>query len=197
LSLEGVVHAPSDLGVQAGVETPFRLRFFTGFGFMPVNWLTGFVANATSDDDARAVLELPSYSGTIWRAEVGVRPFRQLGLYLDGGYAHASIHGTFDLSSLSGTPLADEIGVQGGYRVDSSLDIWLLELGYQWQIAHRGVLALGLGVMSTFNADTSIAATGGAPTSSQFTSGAKRANDALESHGTLPFLTVRAGVDLL
>ena len=193
LSLEGAVHAPSDVGVQVSVELPFRLRLSTGFGFMPVNWINGFIANATSDEQARAVLELPSYSGTIWRAQAGFRPFRQLGLYFEGGYAHASIHGSFDLA---GTPFAEEIG-NGGYTVDTSLDIWLLELGYQWQIAHRGVIALGLGVMSTFNADTGITATGGAPTSSEFASGARRADDALESYGTIPFVTLRVGVDLL
>jgi hypothetical protein len=193
LSLEGALHAPSDVGVQATVEFPFRLRLSTGFGFMPVNWLTGFIANATSDEQARAVLELPSYSGTIWRAQAGFRPFRQLGLYLDGGYARATIHGSYELG---GTLLGEEVG-NGSYTVDTSLDIWLLELGYQWQIAHRGVIALGLGVMSTFNADTGITATEGAPGSSEFVSGARRADDALESYGTLPFVTLRFGVDLL
>ena len=194
LSLEGVVHAPSDLGVQAGVELPIRLRFSTGFGFMPVEWLTGFVARATDDPEVRAALQLPSYTGTIWRAQLGVRPFRKLGLYFDAGYARATLHGTLDLTS---NPLAQEEDLQGRYDLQSSLDLWLLELGYQWQIANRGVLALGLGVMSTFNADTSVAASGGAPERSEFISGAERMNDALETHGTVPFVTLRFGVDLL
>ena len=72
-----------------------------------------------------------------------------------------------------------------------------LELGYQWQIANRGVLALGLGVTSTFHADTITAASGLAPERSEFVSGAKRMNDALETHGTVPFVTLRFGLDLL
>jgi hypothetical protein len=195
LSLEGVVHAPSDLGVQAGLELPIRLRFSTGFGFMPVEWLTGFVARATDDPEVRAALQLPSYSGTIWRAQLGVRPFRKLGLYLDAGYARATLDGSLDLTS-SLLVFAEE-DLQGRYDVQSSLDLWLLELGYQWQIANRGVLALGLGVMSTFDADTTIVASGGAPERSEFVSGVERMNDALEKHGTVPFVTLRFGVDLL
>jgi hypothetical protein len=194
LSLEGVVHAPSDVGVQAGIELPIRLRFSTGFGFMPVEWLTGFVARATDDPEVRAALLLPSYSGTIWRAQLGVRPFKKLGLYFDAGYARATLHGSLDLT---GSPLAEEEDLQGRYDVESSLDLWLIDLGYQWQIANRGVLALGLGVMSTFNADTSIAASGGAPERSEFTNGVERMNAALETHGTVPFVTLRIGVDLL
>jgi hypothetical protein len=117
-----------------------------------------------------------------------------LGLYLDAGYARATLHGAYDLTN---SVLAEEEGLQGRYDVQSSLDLWLLELGYQWQIADRGVLALGLGVMSTFQADTSIAASGGAPERSEFVSGVERMNDAFETHGTVPFVTLRFGVDLL
>lgn len=193
LSLEGAVRAPSDLGVQVGVEFPIRLRLSAGFGFMPAEWLTDFAANATDDPEARAVLRLPSYSGTIWRMQLGIRPFRKLGLYLDGGYARASFGGSVDLSN----PLLAELDedLRGAYEVRSALDLWLLELGYQWQVANRGVLALGVGVMSTFHAETRVAARGGAPTRSEFVQGAERANDALETHGTVPFVTLRIGVD--
>ena len=194
LSLEGAVHAPTDLGVQASVEVPFRLRVFGGFGVMPVNWITGFIAGATRDERAKAVLQLPDYSGTIWRAGLGYRPFKRLGLYLDAGYAHVGIHGSFDVPE---NLLGEELGVGGGYTVDTSLDLWLLEAGYQWQIARRGVVALGVGVMSTVHASTTIGAVGGAPRTSEFVSGAERANDALESYGTIPFVTLRVGVDVL
>jgi hypothetical protein len=194
LSLEGVVRAPSDVGFQAGVEVPYRLRFTAGFGFMPAEWITGFVAQATSDSRARAVLDLPSYRGTIWRTQLGYRPFKKLGLYFDAGYARATIHGSFELPP---TLFGEDLDGQGSYAIDSSLDIWLFETGYQWQIARRAVFAAGLGVMSTFNANTRVSASAGAPESSEFTSGARQANDALERYGTIPFFTLRAGVDLL
>jgi hypothetical protein len=194
LSLEGVVHAPSDVGFQASVELPFRLRFAGGFGFMPAEWITALVAKSTRDERARAVLDLPSYSGTIWRTELGYRPFPRLGLYFHGGYARATIHGSFELPPML---LGQELGVSGSYAVTSSLDLWLLEAGYEWQIAHRAVLAFGAGVMSTFHATTDVSAGGGAPTTSEFVSGTRQANDALERYGTIPFLTLRAGIDVL
>jgi hypothetical protein len=169
------------------------MRIFTGFGFIAADQIASFVSNATSDPRAELVLGLPSYSGNIWRAQVGFRPFKKAGLYVDGGYARATIHGELNLS---GTLLEDELG-DGGYRIRSSLDLWLLELGYQWEIARRGIVAVGGGVMSTFNADTHVQATGGAPSDSRFTQGAEQANRAFESYGTIPTLTLRLGVDLL
>lgn len=195
LALEGALHAPSDVSIQASAEFPFRLRLSGGVGYMPVDWVTGFIASTTSDEEARAILSLPTYRGTIWRAQAGFRPFPKLGFYFEGGYAHAAIHGSLELS---GSPFADELGVQGGYAVDAALDLWLLEAGYQWQISQRGVIALGLGMMSTFDANTTASATGDAPAaSSEINEGVRRANDAFESYGTLPFLSVRVGVDLL
>ena len=51
LSLEGVTHAPIDMGFQLGLETPQRVRVFAGYGWVPgsyMNLLTGIAANASS-----------------------------------------------------------------------------------------------------------------------------------------------------
>jgi hypothetical protein len=194
LAPEVALHAPSDVSLQASVEFPFRLRLSGGVGIMPVDWVSGFIARATSNEEARAILSLPEYRGTIWRAQGGFRPFRNVGFYLEGGYAHADIHGSLDFA---GSPFAEGLGVQGAYAVDSSLDLWLVEAGYQWHLAHRGVIALGLGVMSTFDATTTASVTGGAERTPEFDEGLRTANDALESYGTLPFVSVRVGIDLL
>lgn len=195
LALEGVVRAPSDIGVQGGVEFPFRLRLFTGFGYMPIDWVTGFVADATPNREARAVLALPSYAGTIWRIQAGVRPFRRLGFYADAGYARANISGTFTPSR----SLTEEFDIDfaGGFEVNSSLNLWLVELGHEWIIARHGVVALGLGVMSTFDANTNISMTGGGERPPELAEGERTADDALESYGTIPFITLRVGVDFL
>jgi hypothetical protein len=193
LALEGVLRVPSDVGVQAGVEFPFRLRVFTGIGYMPVDWLTGFIAEVTPNREARAVLSLPSYSGTVFRMQLGVRPFRKLGFYVDGGYAHMSIRGTYTPDEM----LAEELDIDGGFAVDSGLDLWLVELGHEWIIARHGVIALGLGVMSTFDAKTRSSMTGGAPRPPELARGEELANEALEKYGTIPFLTFRAGIDFL
>jgi hypothetical protein len=160
---------------------------------MPVDWLTGFIAEVTPNREARAVLSLPSYSGTVFRMQLGVRPFRKLGFYVDGGYAHMSIRGTYTPDEM----LAEELDIDGGFAVDSGLDLWLVELGHEWIIARHGVIALGLGVMSTFDAKTRISMTGGAPRPPELARGEELANEALEKYGTIPFLTFRAGIDFL
>ena len=150
LSLEGVTHAPIDMGVQLGVETPQGLRLFGGYGFVPgayMSLLTGIAANASGNSYAAALLDQAKYEGHTWRIQAGLRPFRALGLYGDFGYARLSAKGALDLSA-SGIPMLEALG--GGYQATTNLDMWLVELGYQGEIADRVVLALALGCMGTF-----------------------------------------------
>jgi hypothetical protein len=198
LSLEGVTHAPVDAGFQLGVETPFRLRLFGAYGWVPrpyMNLLTGVAAGATDNPYAETLLEQAEYSGHTWRVQAGVRPFRALGLYGDVGYARLRADGALDLSS-SGVPALARLG--GGYEASTKLDMWLIELGYQAQLADRMVLALALGAMGTINASTSITSVGGAPSDDEaLDDAATQADSALESYGIVPTLTLRLGVDLI
>lgn len=198
LSLEGVTHAPIDMGVQLGLETPQGLRLFGGYGWVPgsyMNLLTGIAASASGNSYAQALLEHGEYAGHTWRVQAGFRPFRAIGLYGDIGYARVSASGALDLAA-SGVPQLAVFG--GGYSADTRLDMWLVELGYQGQIADRLVLALALGMMGTFDAKTSIRAVGGAPTNSAIlNSAASQADSALEKYGFVPTLTLRLGFDLI
>src|SRR5688500_15791326 len=97
LSVEGVTHAPVDIGFQLGVETPFRLRLFGAYGWVPspyMNLLTGIAAGASDSPYAEALLKQAEYSGRTWRLQAGVRPFRALGLYGDLGYASVRADGS-------------------------------------------------------------------------------------------------------
>jgi hypothetical protein len=198
LSLEGVTHAPIDMGAQLGVETPQGLRLFGGVGWVPtgyMNLLTGIAANASGNSYAQALLEHGEYSGHTWRIQAGWRPFRAIGLYGDVGYARVSATGALDLAS-SGVPQLAMFG--GGYEAQTRLDMWLVELGYQGEIADRVVLALALGMMGTLDATTHINAVGGAPTSNAIlTSAATQADTALEKYGFVPTLSLRLGFDLI
>ena len=91
-----------------------------------------------------------------------MRPFRALRLYGDVGYARLHAQGALDLSS-SSVPALARLG--GGYEANTKLDMWLVELGYQMQLADRMVLALALGAMGTVSASTSITSVDGAPSS--------------------------------
>jgi hypothetical protein len=198
LSLEGVTHAPIDVGAQVGVETPQGLRLFGGYGWVPggyMNLLTGIAASASSNGYAQSLLNDAHYSGHTWRIQAGWRPFRTIGLYADVGYARLNANGALDLAS-SDIPQLAMFG--GGYEASTRLDMWLVELGYEGEIGDRVVLALALGVMKTFNAKTSIAAVDGAPTNNVILdAAASQADTALEKYGTVPTLTLRLGFDLI
>jgi len=198
LSLEGVTHAPVDMGVQVGLETPQGLRIFAGYGWVPgtyMNLLTGVAANASGNSYAQALLEHAQYRGQTWRVQGGFRPFRAIGLYGDVGYAHVGASGALDLAS-SGVPQLAIFG--GGYQARTSIDMWLIELGYEGELADRLVMALALGMMGTLGASTTIESVGGAPTNSAIlNSAANQADAALRKYGFVPTLTLRLGFDLI
>jgi hypothetical protein len=197
-SLEGVTHAPIDVGVQAGLEMPFGLRVFGGYGWVPeayIDTLTGIAARATDDARIIEVLDSAHYSGRTARVTIGIRPFRRLGLYLDAGYAHASLEASRALPQIE---IPGYGTLRGGYRMKTGLDLWVVEVGYQVQIARRLVLAAGLGATGTLDARTTIAAVDGAPADADIAAEASRRVDrAFETYGTVPTLTLRIGFDLI
>jgi hypothetical protein len=200
LAVEGVTHAPIDIGVQLGLETPHGLRLFGGYGWVPgsyMNLLTGIAANASGNAYAEAFLDDAEYQGRTWRVQVGWRPFRTIGLYGDVGYARLSAEGALNLAA-SRIPQLAVFG--GGYAANTRLDMWLLELGYQSQLADRIVLGLALGAMGTLAATTRIVAVNGAPTPTNgaiLNAAATEADSALERYGIVPTLTLRLGFDLI
>lgn len=197
LSIEGVTHAPLDLGAQIGVEAPFGLRVFGGYGWVPeafIGTVTGLAANATNDLRARLVLESAEYSGSIARVTLGLRPFSKLGFYFDAGYAHVQLSATRQLPNLS---IPGEMQPLGGYMATSSLDAWVLEFGHQFRFGRRVVFGAGLGIIGTLNARTRIVPTGGAPDDPLLLEGARQVDSAFERYGYIPTLTLRLGFDLL
>jgi hypothetical protein len=86
----------------------------------------------------------------------------------------------------------------GGYQARTSIDMWLIELGYEGEIADRVVMALALGVMGTLGSSTTIESVGGAPTNSTIlNAAASQADAALRKYGYVPTLTLRLGFDLI
>ncbi|HEY3493920.1 MAG TPA: hypothetical protein VGK73_04510 [Polyangiaceae bacterium] len=198
LSLEGVTRIPLDVGPQIGIETPFGLRLFGSYGWVPqayIGTLTGIAANATNDARAASVLRLVEYSGNTARVTLGVRPFRKLGFYVDAGYAHVRLNASRDLPDID---IPGVVVLRGGYRATTGLDLWVAELGYQIQIQRRLVLAAGLGVVGTLDAATTITPVGGAPDDPTIRAEAVRRIDrSFESYGYVPTLTLRIGFDLI
>lgn len=195
LSLEGVGTVPTDVGGQVLLETPFGLRLLGGYGFMPaatLGWLRGW---SVSVGGARARINSADASGRILRLKAGLRPFSRLGLYLDAGYARAELDALVNVTgSVEGAG-----SITGGYHADSTLDLWLFELGYQWKIENRLLVGLGVGFMGTMNARTTITPLGaGTSAGANMLGTAQTAVDgALEGYGFLPTLTLRVGFNVL
>jgi hypothetical protein len=182
--------------MQIGGETPFGLHVYAGIGWIPSSYaslLRGIAASATGDPQARALLEQADYTGNTWRIQIGIRPFKHVGLYLDGGYSRVTFSGSANLSE-SGDPTLVAVG--GNYVSSTALDMWLLELGYMGEVKNRLVLGGALGVMRTMDSSSTFKRTDGA-SSPFFGALASRADTALESYGIVPTLTLRVGFDVL
>lgn len=195
LSVEGVTHAPVDLGLQLGLETPVGLRFFGGYGWVPSaykNVMINAAVSATGDELARGLLEQSFDGGKLWRFQVGIRPFHSLGLYLDAGFARMKLSGSFDTAQVANVPGL----TPATYAVESNLTLGSLELGYQGIIANHMVIALGVGVTKILSANTSVSQDGGSvsPDLSQATG---TIDDQLVKYGVVPTLNLRLGLDLI
>jgi hypothetical protein len=167
-----------------------------GYGWIPSAYsglLTGIAASASGNAQVGAILNHTSYQGHTFRVQTGVRPFRSLGLYADFGYARLSLAGSLDLAT-SGVPSLQGLG--GGYQAHTTVDMWLVEVGYQHEFWDSVTMGLSLGVMGTFAAQTSITAKNGAPTSPALDQAAKETDVALRSYGFVPTISLRLGFDL-
>jgi hypothetical protein len=197
LSTEAVVHAPIDYGVQVGIETPFGLRVYGGYGIVPSaygNAFSSLAGSMTSDARAQAILSDLDFSGHIWRAAVGIRPFHKLGLYLDVGYARANMNAGLAVDS---SDIAELGALSGGYTLRTKLDLWFFELGYQARFGERFILGAGLGMMGTFAANTSVVALGDAPSTSALSQVSRRIDQSFDRYGYAPTLNLRVGFDFL
>ncbi len=204
LSAEGVTHVPVDIGFQAGVELPFGGRLFAGYGWIPAAYLDVIIGAATAaseDTGSRAVISNTFDRGHAWRVQTGIRPFRKLGLYLDGGYSQVRLEGSLaaaDIAAVAGVPESQVGGAD--YAVSSTIHMWLLELGYQALLADRLVLGIAAGVMGTIDANTEATPSfGGLGAEERLLRdlATEVVDQQIESYGFVPTLTLRLGVDLI
>lgn len=195
LSIEGATRAPIDAGLQVTFETPPGLRLFGGYGWVPGMYrdsILGAWAAVSSDPVVTTILASGFQGGRAWRVGAGWRPFRNVGVYLDAGYARVDLHGELATADLVGVP-----GFGGTYAIESSLGFGFVELGYQAKIAERVVLALAIGATKVMSAETRATPTGGTAEEPLIDDATAFVDEGLEKYGFLPTLTLRLGVDLI
>jgi len=197
LSAEWVTHAPLDIGLQGGLETPIGLRLGAGYGWVPSAFssvITRVAASETGDAQAQAILQHSNYRGRTFWFQMGMRPFRSFGLYGDVDYARATVDGGLVLAGSGVAALQD---LSGSYYSRGVIDLWRVEIGIQEEFADRVVVGLALGLMGIIDSHTSITPSGGAPANPALGQAAERTDAALKNYGKIPSLTLRLGVDLI
>jgi hypothetical protein len=192
VAVEAFTRVPLDMGIQAGVEFPFGLRLSTGYGWVPTpyrDFLTQSLADsAGAGNNTATVLREGLQSGRTLRLQAGIRPFRDLGLYFDAGFTNLSLEGSIDGSTLRGvTP--------GDYNASTSIDAWLLEIGYQTWVGQHFTLAGGLGLSGVMSSHTELSGAGLDPDLAKRI--AQSADEEIEKWGVLPTLTLRLGFDMI
>jgi hypothetical protein len=188
LAIEGFTRVPIDMGIQAGVEFPIGLRASVGYGFIPSMYLGVFTNAAAGNSSTRAsLLRSGIQGGQTWRLQAGIRPFRSLGLYLDAGYSHVSLDGSFPAELLrTGT---------GDYVATVNIDTWLLELGYQGWLGRHFTFAGALGLTGALSSTSELSGPGlDAETADKIT---ETADQQIEDYGLIPTLTLRLGFDVI
>lgn len=194
VSLEAVTRAPVDVGGQLTVESPYRVRWSAGYGWVPTAYsslFTGIASAASGNTQVAALLDHAALQGRTFRTAIGVRPFARAGLHLDVGYTRVSLDGDLDLGAGAGSALS----AQGSFQAHATLDAWAVEIGSQvegWGM----VLGFAFGLMRVSGAKTTITGLGVAANPT-LVSAAQQTDDALKSYGYVPTLTLRLGFDLL
>jgi hypothetical protein len=194
LSLEAVTRVPIDAGAQIGVETPFGLRVFGGYGWVPyIGMLTGVIVNAGDRSLAAEFMRRGRASGDSARFVLGFRPFRRIGVTIDGTYARLRL----DASLLVPPMTVQGFEFSGGsYAAHTRVDLWGVELGYQAALERRIVLGAALGLTGAIDSSTSIVPSGAAPTDPALPVAAKRVDRAFRTH-VVPTVTLRLGFDAI
>lgn len=189
LSVEGVSRMPIDVGVGVVLELPIAFRVSAGYGWVPVPYLN-LVSQLTSmGSQASALLSHAFQSGRTWRVQGGLRPFRSLGLYVDAGYSQLRLDGAIDASSVPGVPLS------GRYTADTTVGMWLVELGYEAWIADHIVLGVAGGMVGATSSRSHLAGPG--VSASDASDAASTFDAQIVRYGKIPTLTARLGFDFI
>lgn len=131
---------PLQVGGLVWIELPHRLRLTLSGGEMPDAYLQTINAIATSagaynQEQADFISELIHRAGS-WRVQVGWRPFRYHGAYLEGGFGLLTVDKGLALADIieqaTGFPAPREPRLGLGYRITSVAEMVSLELGWIW-----------------------------------------------------------------
>ncbi len=156
---------PVSVGARVGAELPSGFRLSSSLGFLPGPYaevLNGTLvgAGAYSEDTGTLILAALD-SSLIWRTHLGFRPSSTRGLYVDVGYGLLTLGGgatTAELvAGLTRYTLPDSASRESqSYRVESTLHMLDVEVGWEWVLMDRLKLRCALGGAFTVAASTTM-----------------------------------------
>jgi hypothetical protein len=172
--LEAVSEFPVQIGVGFQAEFNSRIQFRTTIGMVPAAYLG--IANdmlvGISDEYSRREAELIENvleRSLMWRAFVGFRPFKDLGLYIQTGYSMVTLTGsttnTALLVDLNEGRLTEEEEEElrnnfanETLNAQSTLHQWGVEIGYDWGVTPHFRVRTALGWAYTFSSSSNVEA---------------------------------------
>jgi hypothetical protein len=201
--VEVLTTAPIHVGLGMVAELPARLRLSAAVGYLPGTYVDGIseVVMALDGYDERTadVIRSSLDSSFVGRAHLGWRPLAGAGFYVEAGYGLVALGGGTSEDTLLALALGLELPEDPGnrYDVDSTLHMLDAEIGWEWWIAERLSLRLGVGAAATLDANSSVEPAS-APriplVTNLFTSLAEaQLDDVLEGYVHTPTVTVAVG----
>ncbi len=140
LGIEGLTDFPLHVGVQVWLEMPHRFRLTVSTGEMPDAYLQTINSVATSagvykQSTADFLTELIDRAVS-WRLQVGWRPLRHRGAYVEAGFGILTVEkglALADVIQLATTfPVPQEANVGLGYDVHTVVETLGIEVGWIW-----------------------------------------------------------------
>lgn len=140
LGVEALTDFPLHVGAQVWLETPHRFRITLSSGEMPDAYLQtinkiAVSAGAYGQPTADFITELLDHAES-WRLQVGWRPFRHRGAYVEAGFGLLTLEKGLALASViqlaTTLPAPQEANVGFGYEVHTVVETLGVEVGWIW-----------------------------------------------------------------
>lgn len=156
---------PVLLGVSGRVEAPQRLRASLSIGTLPGPYLDGIQWIATSagwyDEVTASLIDAALKGSLLIRPELGFRPLPGHGWGFDAGYQLAALGGSLTpaetLGALGYEVTGDrEAGDVAEVRANATLHMLTVGTGWEFVVARRLVLSVGVGGAFTVGSRTQI-----------------------------------------
>jgi hypothetical protein len=155
---------PTDLGAQATLEIPARIRFTTAAAWLPGPYLD-FINNTSVkaqwyDQVTADLISAALQNSLILRAHIGWRPFKKLGFQFELGYNFIGLGGGLTgedvLEAATDYNLPAGTGGYFEFSAQAALHRADLTVGWEFVVKKHLLLRLDIGASYTFSANSKL-----------------------------------------